>query len=59
MEHCPALTACLDIDYWEGVTDAEREKLKLYLKVNNFDLQISEEVGEPANCDLPEKMLSD
>ena len=59
MEQCQALTACLDIDYWEGVTDAEREKLNLYIKVNNFDLQLSEEVAEPANSDLIETMISD
>ena len=37
----------MDIEYWEGVTVEERERLREHIRQNNINLQISEEVTEP------------
>ena len=62
MNQCPHLRALLDLDYWEGITEAEREKLRLNIKLNNIDLQISEYVPDTdlrGGSDVPEYLLTD
>ena len=62
MNQCPHLRALLDLDYWEGITEAEREKLRLNIKLNNIDLQISEDVPDTdlrGGSDVPEYLLTD
>ena len=43
MDQCPELRACLDLDYWDGVTRPELETLTTRLRLNNVKLALTEE----------------
>ena len=43
LDHCPELRACLDLDYWDGVTKLELETLTSRLRLNNVKLALTEE----------------
>ena len=43
VDQCPQLRACLDLDYWDGVTRPELESLTRRLRLNNVQLALSEE----------------
>ena len=46
MDQCPELRACLDLEYWEGVSRAEVETLTRQLRLGNIQLVLAEEDSE-------------
>ena len=43
MSECTELRACLDLDYWDGVTRPEVETLTSQLRLSNVQLALTEE----------------
>ena len=46
MDQCPELRACLDLEYWDGVTRAEVDRLTRQLRLANIQLALAEEDSE-------------
>eukprot|EP00092_Neocalanus_flemingeri_P000342 GFUD01000364.1.p1 GENE.GFUD01000364.1~~GFUD01000364.1.p1 ORF type:complete len:610 (-),score=204.58 GFUD01000364.1:119-1900(-) len=43
--HCHHLTACLSLEYWEGINDTERERFRDHVRRNNMKLLTTDETG--------------
>jgi len=43
--HCPHLTACISLEYWEGITPTELDMFRDKLRRNNIKLLTTDDVG--------------
>lgn len=44
--HCPCLTACISLEYWEGITSSQLDRFRDRLRRDNIMLETTDDVGK-------------